>query len=119
MTRDRRFGTPRTIYPAPGQALSDPRDGSAVDVARAFVAEHRAAFGPTADDVSALRVRRDHPLTGVNATVVNLTQTFDGVSAIRGGSLGVVVDGDGRVYVLTSNWLGGPVEVTLTAVDTQ
>ncbi|HSE72549.1 MAG TPA: M36 family metallopeptidase [Nocardioidaceae bacterium] len=103
VTWDGRFGTPRTMYPAAGEALSAPRSGSAVEVARAFVAEHRAAFGLSDADVRALEVTRDHRLTGVDVTVVNLTQTVGGVAAVRGGSLGLAVDGDGRVLSLTGS----------------
>ncbi len=101
VTWDDRFGTPRTIYPAAGEVLSGPRDGSAVEVARAFVKENRSALGLTSEDVAALQVRRDHKLTGVDVTVVNFTQTFDGVAATRGGSMGLAVDGDGRVLSFT------------------
>src|SRR5512139_732401 len=103
VTWDDRFGTPRTIYPAAGQALSGPHDGSAVEAARAFVADNRAAFGLSAADVSGLRVTRNHELTGVDVTVVDLAQTFGGVTATRGGSVGLAVDSAGRVLAVTAS----------------
>jgi hypothetical protein len=103
VTWDSRFGTPRTIYPAAGQRLSGARDGSAAEAARAFVADNRAAFGLSAADVSAMRVTRDHKLTGVDVTIVNLAQTFNGVTAARGGSIGLSVDSAGRVLSATAS----------------
>ena len=103
VTWDNRFGTPRTIYPGAGQALSGPRSGSAVDVARAFVADNRAAFGLSAADVGSLEVTRNHRLTDLDVTVVNLTQTVGGVAANRGGSMGMAVDGSGRVLSFTGS----------------
>ena len=100
-TWDFRFGTPRTIYPGSGQALSGPHDGTAVDAARAFVSANRAAFGLSSADVAAMKVTRNHELTGIDVTVVNLTQVFDGVAATRGGSMGMAVDGTGRVLTFT------------------
>ncbi len=103
VTWDNRFGTPRTITPGTGQTLSGPRAGSAVKVARAFVTKNRAAFGLTKADVSSLSVTRNHKLAKLNVTVVNLTQTVDGVAASRGGSMGLAVDGKGRVLSLTGS----------------
>jgi len=103
VTWDHRFGTPRTIRAGVGGALSGPREGSAVDAAKAFVAENRAAFGLSEAEVTALEVTRDHRLTGIDVTVVNLTQTVDGVKAVRGGSMGLAVDGDGRVLSVTGS----------------
>lgn len=102
-TWDGRFGTPRTIYPAAGQALSGPFAGSAVEAARAFVDAHRTAFGLTSADVAAMEVTRDHRLTGVDVTIVNLAQTFGGVTASQGGSMGLAVDGEGRVLSVTAS----------------
>ena len=103
VTWDGRFGTPRTIYPAAGRTLSGTHDGSAVDAARAFVAENRAAFGLSATDVSAMKVTREHELEGVDATIVNLAQTFGGVTPTRGGSIGLAVDSAGRVLSVTAS----------------
>lgn len=113
LTWDQRFGTPRTLYPGAGQTLSGPHDGSAVDAARAFVRENRVALGLSDTQVDTLKVTRDHRLTDVDVTVVNLTQTVNGVAARRGGSLGLAVDGQGRVLSFTgslsprTNLLGG------------
>ncbi|MGH3736413.1 MAG: M36 family metallopeptidase [Micromonosporaceae bacterium] len=99
---DRRFGTPRMIR-HDGGALSAPRSGTAVQVAKAWVAEHRAALGLSATDVSALSVTRDHPLPGTSVRVVQLAQTFGGVATTRGGRMSLTVDGDGRVWSYTGN----------------
>ena len=96
-TWDGRFGTPRTIYPASGEALSGPRSGSAAEVARAFMNEHRAAFGLSAEDVSSLKETQDHRLQGLDVRVVNFTQTMEGVSSTNGGSMSLSVDNNGRV----------------------
>src|SRR5690349_24973513 len=53
VTWDHRFGTPRTILNAKGY-LSGPTAGSAVDVARAWIDDNRAALGLSAGDVQAL-----------------------------------------------------------------
>ncbi len=103
VTWDSRFGTPRTIYPAAGQTLSAAHDGSPAEAARAFVDAHRAAFGLSAADVAAMAVTRDHALTGIDVTVVNLAQDFGGLTATRGGSIGVAVDGAGRVLSATAS----------------
>ncbi len=103
VTWDNRFGTPRTIYPGPGKALSGPRSGSAVDVARAFATENRAAFGLSSAGASSLEVTRNHRLTDLDVTIVNLTQTVGGVTFNRGGSMGVAVDGSGRVLSVTGS----------------
>ncbi len=103
VTWDERFGTPRTIYPAAGEALSGPRAGTPVEVARAFASEHRAVLGLSAADVASLAVTRDHRLTDLDVTVVNLTQTVAGVRAVRGGSMGMAIDGSGRVLSFTGS----------------
>lgn len=100
---DHRFGTPRTLYAGSGRALSAPFDGTAVQAARAFVDRNRAAFGLSAAEVSALRVTRDHKLTGIDVTIVDLVQVVDGVAASRGGSMGMAVDGRGRVLTFTGS----------------
>src|SRR5689334_5255429 len=100
-TWDARFGTPRTITPALGRTLSGPASGSAVDVAKAWLSAHQAALGLSAADISALQLRRDHVLPGTGTHVVQLVQTFDGVAAARGGSLGLAVQKDGSVLSYT------------------
>ena len=111
-TWDARFGTPRTLTPALGRTLSGPRAGSAVDVAREWLSAHRAMLGLSAADIDALQLRRDHVLPDTGTHVVQLVQTFDGVAAARGGSLGLAVRKDGSVLSYTgetvrSGALGG------------
>ena len=72
-------------------------------MAGAFVSENRAALGLTAAKVDALKVTRNHKLTGVDVTIVNLVQTVQGVPAFRGGSMGLAVDGEGRVVSFTGS----------------
>src|SRR6266545_1009799 len=96
---DGRYGTPRTIRPAVGAALSGP----AVEVARAWLTEHRAMLGLSSADIAAMTVRRDHLLPGTGTRVVNLTQTFGGIPAARGGSVGIAVASDGRVLSYTGS----------------
>ena len=100
---DGRYGTPRTIRPAVGAALSGPRSGTAVEVARAWLTEHRAMLGLSSADIAAMTVRRDHLLPGTGTRVVNLTQTFGGIPAARGGSVGIAVASDGRVLSYTGS----------------
>nr|WP_223128727.1 M36 family metallopeptidase [Terrabacter sp. MAHUQ-38] len=94
-TWDPRFGTLRALR-ATGY-LSDVRPGSAVDVARGWLASQPSAFGLTASQVQSLAVARDHTLPGTGTHVVSFVQTFAGVPAARGGRLNVAVGSDGRV----------------------
>ncbi|GAA1560504.1 hypothetical protein GCM10009789_12230 [Kribbella sancticallisti] len=100
---DPRYGTPRTIRPDVGGALSGPRSGSAVMVAREWLTEHREMLGLSAGDIAAMVVRRDHLLPGTGTHVVDLTQVFDGIAAARGGSVGLAVASDGRVLSYTGS----------------
>ncbi|HEX6935232.1 MAG TPA: M36 family metallopeptidase [Actinomycetes bacterium] len=101
-TWDERFGTPRTIVGTRGY-LTGPRSGSAVDVARSWVADNRAAFGMSEAQVAALTVSRDHELPGTGTHVVTLTQVFDGVEAAHGGRLNIAVTHDGKVLSYGGN----------------
>lgn len=94
------YGTAHSVTKVGGY-LSGPRSGSAVDVARAWIAEHRALFGLSPADVAALTVTRQFSLGGTSTQVVNFAQTFDGLPAAYGGSLVVAVTKDGRI--LTAN----------------
>ena len=96
VTWDHRFGTPRTILNAKGY-LSGPSAGLAVDVARAWVDDNRAALGLSAGDIQALAVTRDHALPGTDTHVVDLQQVVAGVQTVAGGRLIVAVTGNGRV----------------------
>jgi len=102
VTWDERFGTPRAIT-GTGGYLTGARNGSAVDVARGWIAENRAAFGMTAAQVDALEVYRDHALPGTGTRVVTLAQVFDGVAAAQGGRLTVAVTKDGKVLTYAGN----------------
>jgi extracellular elastinolytic metalloproteinase len=100
LTWDDRFGTPRTVLRYGGW-LTGPREGAPVDVARAFVDANREALGLSAAGVRTLALTGDHEFPGTGTHVVSFVQTFDGVRAARGGSLGVAVAGDGRVLSYT------------------
>ena len=101
-TWDERFGTPRTIV-GTGGYLTGPRSGSAVDVARSWVADNRPAFGMSEAQVTTLTVSRDHELPGTGTHVVTLTQVFDGVQAVHGGRLNLAVTNDGKVLSYGGN----------------
>lgn len=101
-TWDERFGTPRTVV-GNGGYLTGTRSGSAVEVARAWVSDNRAAFGMSASQVAALAVSRDHALPGTGTRVVTLTQVFDGVEAVHGGRLNIAVTTDGKVLSYGGN----------------
>ncbi|MFC7594538.1 M36 family metallopeptidase [Terrabacter sp. GCM10028922] len=94
-TWDPRFGTLRALR-ATGY-LSSARTGSAVDVARGWLASQPSAFGLTGSQVQSLAVARDHTLPGTGTHVVSFVQTFAGVPTARGGRLNVAVASDGRV----------------------
>lgn len=102
ITWDERFGTPRTAF-GTGGYLTDARTGSAVDVARAWIADNREAFGMSAAQVDSLRVDRNHALPGTGTRVITLTQLFDGVAAVQGGRLNVAVTQDGKVLSYGGN----------------
>jgi Zn-dependent metalloprotease len=102
ITWDHRFGTPRTAT-GTGGYLTGPHSGSAVDVARSWVAANRDAFGMTAAQVDALAVDRNHALPGTGTRVVTFTQVFDGVKAVQGGRLNIAVTQDGKVLSYGGN----------------
>ncbi len=102
VTWDPRFGTPRSIMGTQGY-LTPARPGSAVDVARSWVADHRDAFGMSAAQVAAMKVTRDHTLPGTGTHAVTFAQVFDGVAAAQGGRLNVAVTKDGRVLSYGGN----------------
>ncbi|HET6626519.1 MAG TPA: M36 family metallopeptidase [Nocardioidaceae bacterium] len=106
-TWDPRFGTPRTLTPELGRTLSGPRSGAAVEIARAWLTEHRAMLGLSSTDIAALELRRDHVLPGTGTHVVQFTQTFNGLAAARGGSLGLAVTRDGSVLSYTGETVRG------------
>ncbi len=101
-TWDPRFGTPRTVL-GTGGYLTEARSGSAVEVARSWVSDHRAAFGMSAAQVAAMTVTRDHALPGTGTHVVTFAQVFDGVEAVQGGRLNIAVTTDGKVLSYGGN----------------
>ena len=116
VTWDERFGTPRTIT-GTGGYLTGARVGSAVEVARGWLAENRAAFAMSGAQVQAMQVHRDHALPGTGTHVVSFTQVFDGVAAAHGGRLTVAVTKDGKVLSYAGNpsrgsALGGSFSLT-------
>ena len=102
VTWDERFGTPRSVT-GTGGYLTGASSGSAVEVARGWVADNKAAFGLTDAEVTDLVVSRDHELPGTGTRVVTLTQVFGGVEAVHGGRLTVAVAGDGKVLSYAGN----------------
>ncbi len=101
VTWDDRFGTPRTIVPRLGESLSGPTSGTAADIARSWLDEHRDMLGLSASDVANLQITRDHVLPDTGTHVLRFVQTFEGLSAGRGGTLGVAVRQDGSVLSYT------------------
>jgi hypothetical protein len=108
-TWDPRFGTLRSLRGS--SHLTTATSGSAVDVARGWVAANAAAFGLTSAQVSALAVARDHTLPGTGTHVVSLVQTVGGVAAARGGRLEIAVAKDGRIL----SYAGSPAPGTTLA----
>ncbi len=102
VTWDERFGTPRSAL-GNGGYLTGPRSGSAVDVARQWVADNRAAFGMSTAQVDTLAVSRNHELPGTGTRVVTFSQVFDGIQAVQGGRLNIAVADDGRVLSYGGN----------------
>src|SRR3954447_3522456 len=102
ITWDARFGTPRSIFDSRGY-LSGPAPGTAVDVARAWLNDNRAAFGLSAADVAALAVARDHALPGTGTHVVDFQQVVGDVQTTAGGRLIVAVTSTGRVLSYAGN----------------
>ena len=103
LTWDHRFGTVRTLYAPAGSALSGGRSGSAPDAARSFVRDNAAALGLSQAQVEGLQVTRNHALPGDVATVVDFTQTWEGVPATQGGSFSVTLDPGNRVVAVAGS----------------
>ncbi|MDO9496224.1 MAG: M36 family metallopeptidase, partial [Nocardioides sp.] len=95
-------GTPRSITKA-GGALTAPRSGDPLTIARGWLSDHSAVFGLAEADMRALEVVRNHELPGIEARVLSFAQTFGGVASGYGGILTVLVDRDGRVVSYTGD----------------
>jgi extracellular elastinolytic metalloproteinase len=119
------FGTPHVLT-RHGGYLSGPREGSAVDVARAFVRDNAELFRLSGTDVDALEVVRDSPLYDSPdlarvyreggapenpdvAHVVLFQQRVGGLELSSGGQLTVGVQRDGRVAWISSSVTGDDV----------
>jgi extracellular elastinolytic metalloproteinase len=100
-TWDARFGTVRTLTPAIGNTLTGPRAGDPVEIARDWLRANSAFLGLTVADIDALELRRNHVLPGTGTHVVQFTQTFGGITAAKGGSLGLAVTRDGSILNYT------------------
>ncbi|GLZ29470.1 hypothetical protein Lesp02_16600 [Lentzea sp. NBRC 105346] len=101
---DPAFGTPRTIIPANG-TLTEANSGAPTDIARDWLTTHRDTFGLSTSDIADLVVTQDHRLPS-GSHVVNLAQTKNGVRAVHGGSMTVVVRPNGAVesYAGRTTW---------------
>ena len=116
------FGTPHVLFNHDG-TLSGPREGAAVDVARAFVRENAALFRLSAQGVDSLEVLRDSPLHDAPdlarvyrdkaapanpdvAHVVLFRQRFGDLTAAADGLLTVGVQADGSVTWVSSSITG-------------
>ncbi len=126
------FGTPHVLFNHRG-SLSGPRKGSAVRVARSFVAANETLFKLSAGEVAALKVLTDSPLLEAPdlarqrdgerlrnpdvAHVVTFRQTFGGLDAGNDGLLTVGVDRDGRVVWVSSSVTGDETVAGSQALD--
>ena len=137
------YGTPHVMVNHEGY-LSAPREGSAVDVARAFVRDNAALFRLSAAEVDALEVVRDSPMyeapdlrrvyqegkPALNNDVpssVLFRQRFGGLPAAVDGLLTLGVQSDGRIASVSSSITGdadldgsqqvGPAEAIRTAAQ--
>ena len=102
VTYDPFFGTPRELLRYGGY-LTGPASGTAVSIARGWIAANRAAFGLTADDVPALTVSRDYTNPAGGTHVITFTQMFGGLQAVFGGRLNVAVTSSGRILSFTGD----------------
>ncbi|WP_370324668.1 M36 family metallopeptidase [Euzebya sp.] len=130
------FGTPHVLIDH-GGTLTGPAEGSAVDVARAFVADHAALFRLDQAAVERLEVLRDSPLYDSPdlarardgqpvqnpdvAHVVLFRQTFDvdgaTVPAGRDGLLTIGVTADGAIAWVSSTVTGDDQVSGTAALD--
>ncbi len=79
-------------------ALSESAPGrSSVQIARAFLSEHRAVYGLSAADVEALVVLGDSPGGPSGLRMVRLEQQIDGMPVFESETR-VLIDRDGRVW---------------------
>ena len=118
-----RYGTPASLIAGDG-FLTGASAGSAVDVARSFVRDHRDLFRLSAADADALDLVNDAKLAGSGGHAVLLRQRFGSLPAGHGGMITVGVSG-GRVAYVSSSAAGsqaapaaatlGPVEAWLRA----
>ena len=65
------------------------------------VASTRRCSGCRPPTSTRSQLRRDHVLPDTGTHVVQFIQTFDGIAAARGGSLGLAVQKDGSVLSYT------------------
>ena len=97
-----RFGTPASLLARSGPLAVDVRGGSAVAVAREFVAAQKRLFAQSNRGLAQLELVRDARLGGAAGHSVVFRQTFEGLPAAEGGLLTVGVRGNRVVYAASS-----------------
>lgn len=102
ITYDPLFATPHELVRYGGY-LTGPAKGGATAIARAWISTHRADFGLSAADVSALVVSRDYVNPTSKTHVITFTQVFGGLQAVAGGRLNVAVTKTGRILSFTGD----------------
>ncbi|MDX6732742.1 MAG: extracellular elastinolytic metalloproteinase, partial [Baekduia sp.] len=114
-----RYGTPASLIATDGY-LGGASAGSAADVARTFIGDHRDLFRLSAADVDGLELVNDSKLVASDAHAVLFRQRFGELAAGHDGMIAVGVAGGGRVAYVSSSSAGSqasPAEATLTPVD--
>ncbi|QDV32623.1 extracellular metalloproteinase [Tautonia plasticadhaerens] len=86
--------------PLPGEvALSGPRQGAPVQIARDYLAEHGDSFGLGAGDLDRLVVTNNHTSTPSGVTYLYLRQGFNGLPVVD-SDINVAVDRQGRILTI-------------------
>ena len=88
-------GVTRSLYNPVGY-LSESQSGDALDLARAFLDEHRATLGLSAADIDAFEITDDVPSTPTGARRLYLRQTHAGLPVFN-GQLHFNFNRDGRL----------------------
>ncbi len=90
---------------APGQYLSGPASGDALDIALGYLTGHRQELGLTAQDFEDHVVSDRYVSKHTGVTHVYLQQRLGGVE-VWNGLLNVNVTRDGRILALGNRWVG-------------
>jgi hypothetical protein len=111
-----RYGTPASILPASGY-LSAPKGGDRVAIARSWLDQHSALFGPTS--AQQLQLVNSSKLAGSDAAVVLLRQKFGRLVSAVDGLVTVGIAPAGQVAYVSSSLAKTtttPADATLSPV---